>query len=100
MLYGATRFHIRGLATLTLEIKMMRTHVEHSAVCARMMPICLREVICGTLLLPACSSLLPRTAFAQQEATVSGVLTDPSGAGIPGASPTLTNQETSVVLTT
>ncbi len=45
-------------------------------------------------------SVLPFATLAQQEATISGILTDPSGAGIPGASPTLTNQDTGVVLTT
>src|SRR5581483_5852934 len=37
--------------------------------------------------------------FAQEVATVTGVLTDPSGAGIANATPTLTNQETGIVLT-
>jgi hypothetical protein len=37
---------------------------------------------------------------AQTEAAIAGVLADPSGAGVPGAALTLTNQETSVVLIT
>src|ERR1700742_493509 len=38
--------------------------------------------------------------YAQTEATISGVLTDPSGAAVPGAALTLTNQDTSVVVQT
>lgn len=37
--------------------------------------------------------------FAQQPATISGSLRDPSGSGLPDASLTLTNQDTSVVVT-
>lgn len=43
---------------------------------------------------------LSMPAFAQQTATISGILTDPSGAGVPGASLTLTNQDTAVSLIT
>ena len=39
-------------------------------------------------------------AFAQQPATISGFLADPTGAGVPGGSLTLTNQDTTVVLAT
>lgn len=45
----------------------------------------------------ACVLLQP-LAFAQQPATISGFLADPSGAGVPGATVTLTNQDTGVVL--
>jgi hypothetical protein len=38
--------------------------------------------------------------YGQTEATISGVLTDPSGAAIPAAALTLTNQDTSVVVQT
>ena len=43
---------------------------------------------------------IPTPAIAQTEATISGILADPSGAGVPGASLTLTNQETAVALIT
>jgi hypothetical protein len=39
-------------------------------------------------------------AFAQQTATISGVLVDPSGAGVPEASLTLINQDTGVAVIT
>ncbi|MGI8989350.1 MAG: carboxypeptidase-like regulatory domain-containing protein [Bryobacteraceae bacterium] len=39
-------------------------------------------------------------AFAQLEATIAGVLADPSGAGVAGASLTLTNQDTGVAVMT
>jgi hypothetical protein len=38
--------------------------------------------------------------FAQTEATITGVLADPSGAGVPGATLNLTNQDTAVVVQT
>jgi len=38
------------------------------------------------------------SVFAQQTATISGVLVDSSGAGVPGASLTLTNEDTSVAV--
>ena len=44
----------------------------------------------------ACVAGMP--AFGQQEATISGTLTDPSGAGVAGASLALTNQDTGVAL--
>jgi len=48
----------------------------------------------------AALAIVPTQAFAQTEATISGILADPSGAGVPGASLTLTNQETAVALIT
>jgi Carboxypeptidase regulatory-like domain len=44
--------------------------------------------------------LLQATAFAQQPATISGIVGDPSGAGVPNASLTLTNQATTTVQAT
>jgi hypothetical protein len=79
----------------------MRPRVnDHSAMCARMLSHCLKQVSYVSVTVAVFVCFLLRPAFAQQEATISGVLTDPSGAGIPGAGPTLTNQETGVVLTT
>src|SRR5665213_1281320 len=52
------------------------------------------------LLLAACACVFEARVFAQQEATISGILADSSGAGVAGASLTLTNQDTSVVLAT
>src|SRR3954469_4372556 len=52
------------------------------------------------LLLAGLVCALQPPVFAQQPATISGFLADPSGAGVPGASLTLTNQDTAVVLIT
>lgn len=51
------------------------------------------RLLCLTVTL--CSLLAP--AFGQQTATISGTVADSSGAGVPGAAMTLTNQETGVV---
>ncbi|MDQ6700110.1 MAG: TonB-dependent receptor, partial [Acidobacteriota bacterium] len=50
----------------------------------------------------ACAALLLAgfAVFAQQPATISGFLADASGAGVPGAGLTLTNQDTAVILIT
>jgi len=45
-------------------------------------------------------SVLSTQSFAQQVATISGVLADPSGAGVPNANLTLTDQATAVVVGT
>ena len=47
-----------------------------------------------------CACMLPNPAFGQQTATISGFVVDVSGGGVPGATLTLTNQETAVILTT
>ncbi|MES1258805.1 MAG: carboxypeptidase regulatory-like domain-containing protein [Acidobacteriota bacterium] len=54
----------------------------------------------AVLVLAAFACVLHTPVFAQQPATISGFVADPSGAGVPGASLTLTNQDTAVVLTT
>src|SRR4051794_3105336 len=59
-----------------------------------------RDITCVTLLLAGLACVLQPPVFAQQPATISGFLSDPSGAGVPGASLTLTNQDTAVVLIT
>ena len=52
------------------------------------------------ILFSVCACISQSSAFGQQPAAISGSLTDPSGAGMPGATLTLTNQDTAVVLTT
>src|SRR2546423_10229687 len=51
------------------------------------------RIIRATLLLVGLACVQP-PAFAQQPATISGFLADPTGSGVPGASLTLTNQDT------
>lgn len=45
-------------------------------------------------------SLAPKTAFAQASAGITGTITDPSGAVIPNAKVTITNEDTSVAANT
>jgi hypothetical protein len=54
----------------------------------------------AAVLLASMACALWTPAFAQQGATISGMLADSSGAGVPGASLTLTNQDTGVALVT
>ena len=56
------------------------------------------RIACAAFLLAAFVSTLPTMVFAQTEATITGVLADSSGAGVPGATLTLTNQDTGVVV--
>src|ERR1700736_126800 len=58
------------------------------------------RIACVALLLVGFACVLQTRVFAQQPATISGFLADASGAGVPGANLTLTNQDTAVVLTT
>jgi hypothetical protein len=51
-------------------------------------------------LLASLGSLIPQTVLAQQEATISGITSDSSGAVVAGATLTLTNQDTKVILGT
>jgi len=44
--------------------------------------------------------MLPGPLYAQTAGSIAGLLADPSGAGVPGASLTLTNQDTTAVITT
>ncbi len=57
------------------------------------------RIASGVILLSA-SIISSGLLFGQTEATISGVLADPSGAGVPAASLTLTNQDTAVVVQT
>lgn len=52
------------------------------------------------LLLCAMAGIFGAPLLAQQPATVSGFLSDPSGSGVPGATLILTDQNTTVVITT
>jgi hypothetical protein len=54
----------------------------------------------AALLLVAAGFTCSTAAYAQTEAAISGIVTDPSGAGVPAATLTLTNQDTAVVLVT
>jgi len=55
---------------------------------------------CAALLFAAFAILFQASALAQQPATISGFLSDPTGAGVPNGSLTLTNQDTTVVVAT
>ena len=59
-----------------------------------------RSFAYAALLTGAFVSVLPMPVLAQQVATISGFLADSSGAGVPGASLALTNQDTAVVVIT
>jgi hypothetical protein len=48
----------------------------------------------AALLAAAFVSIWSTPVYAQTQATISGILADPSGAGVPGASLTLTHQDT------
>jgi hypothetical protein len=52
------------------------------------------------LLLAGLASFLQPPAFAQQGASITGILADSSGAGVPDASLTLTDQDTTVIAAT
>ena len=52
------------------------------------------------LVLAACLCTLTSPAFAQLGATITGVITDPSGAAVAGAAVSLTDQDTTVVAAT
>ena len=58
------------------------------------------RIACAALLLAGFACVFQMPAFGQQPATISGFLADATGAGVPGATLTLTNQDTAVVLTT
>ena len=60
----------------------------------------LNRIARAAVLLASMACGLWTQAFAQQGATISGMLADSSGAGVPGASLTLTNQDTGVALIT
>jgi hypothetical protein len=74
--------------------------IDPSAQRASAAPCSRRGFAYVAILLAACVTIVSTPAFAQTQATIAGVLTDPSGAGVPGASLTLTNQDTAVVLAT
>jgi hypothetical protein len=54
----------------------------------------------AALLFAGLAILFQASALAQQPATISGFLSDPTGAGVPNGSLTLTNQDTTVVVAT
>src|SRR4051812_45736112 len=54
----------------------------------------------AALLLAGLSCVLQTPVLAQQPASISGFLADPSGSGVGNANLTLTNQDTAVVLMT
>ena len=59
-----------------------------------------KRFVFAAFLLAAFLTILSTSAFAQTTATIAGVLADPSGAGVPGATMTLTNQDTTAVIGT
>lgn len=56
-----------------------------------------KRSILFSLALPACMLLFAGILAAQYRAGIQGVITDPSGAGVPGATVTLTSKETNIV---
>ena len=71
-----------------------------SAPRARAIPCPPRGLACAALLFVAFVTILAMPLFGQTEATLSGVLADPSGAATPGASLTLTSQDTTAAIAT
>ena len=59
----------------------------------------IKQLTCNALLLFTFAGIYHAPLLAQQPASISGFLADPSGAGVPNGSLTLTNQDTGVVLT-
>jgi hypothetical protein len=74
--------------------------IDFSAQCASATPCPQKGFAYAALLLAAFVTILSTPVFAQTEATIAGVLADSSGAGVPSASLTLTNQDTTVVVET
>ena len=76
-------------------------HVSDSpAKCARQIPPKRLRILPAAFLLGTLLSLLPTLALAQLGATVTGVVTDSSGAAVAGASLTFTDEDTSLVVAT
>lgn len=59
-----------------------------------------KRIVHMALLLAFVACVLRTPALAQQPATISGFLADPSSAGVPNSGLTLTNQDTSVIVAT
>ncbi len=57
----------------------------------------MKRIAYALLLLAAFASVLALPVLAQLGATISGVVTDPTGAAVPGATLTLTDQDTTLV---
>ena len=74
--------------------------IDSSAKCANAAPCLQKGFAFAAFLLAAFLTILSTSVFAQQEATISGILADPSGAGVPGATLTLTSQDTTAVVGT
>jgi hypothetical protein len=73
---------------------------DSSAKCARTIPDQPNRILSILLLLAVFLSVLATPALAQLGANISGVLIDPSGAAVPGASLTLTDQDTALAIAT
>src|ERR1017187_6715837 len=73
--------------------------IDSSAQCASVVP-CPRKGFAFAAFLAAVLTILSTSVFAQTTATIAGVLADPSGAGVPNATMTLTNQDTTGVVGT
>src|SRR6267142_2639594 len=63
-------------------------------------PCLVNRIACAAFLLAGFACVLQTPVLAQQPATISGFVADASGAGVPGANLTLTNQDTAVLLMT
>lgn len=74
--------------------------IDSSAKCAQAIPHMSKRIAYAVLLLATFVSVLTTPVLAQQGASITGVLADSSGAGVPDASLALTNQDTAVILST
>src|ERR1035438_6416242 len=74
--------------------------VDSGAKWAQAIPNQPKRIASIFLLLAVFLSVLAMPALAQLGATIAGVVTDPSGAAVPGATLTLTDQDTALVIAT
>lgn len=72
--------------------------IDSSAQCANTVACPKNGPAHAAFLSVAFAAILCAPLFAQTEATISGILADPSGAAVPGASLALTNQDTTAVV--
>src|ERR1035438_4527584 len=69
---------------------------DSKVTCAQTLSRRLKRLVYGALLLATLAFILTTPALAQLGATITGVLTDSSGAAVADASLSLTNQDTTV----
>src|ERR1035441_511245 len=74
--------------------------IDSTATCVQTSSRQIKRIAYAVLLLATLLSILATPALAQLGATITGVLTDSSGATVADASLSLTNQDTTVVIAT